>query len=144
MPTRATQGITAAVIHPSLLADARPTDVPPHALTGSDPAAFYLSLRSPCPYSVLGFRPDQPGADTQTWGHGQDGSIFALTTVNSVVVVAADGPLWPALEAAYGEWNQLERPQRYRVGLTVHPDGRQVVWIDDPRNPITTMSPGWS
>jgi hypothetical protein len=37
------------VICPSLLANARPTDVPPQALTGNDPAAFYLSLRKPEP-----------------------------------------------------------------------------------------------
>ena len=143
MPTRAAEATASAVIRPSLLADARPTDLPPQALTGNDPAAFYLSLRSPCPYSVLGFRPEEPGAHIQTWGHGQDGSTFALTTVNGAVVVAADGPLWPALEAAYREWNQLGRPQRDRVGLTVQPDGRQAVWIDETRNLITTLSTRW-
>jgi methyltransferase of ATP-grasp peptide maturase system len=140
MSTRDTTTPGSATIRPSLLVDARPTDVPAQAVTGSHPAAFYLSLRSPSPYSVFGFRPDDPAGTPQTWGYGQDGSTFALTTVDGIGLAGADGPLWPALEAAYIEWREFGQPVRDRFGLTVHPDGEHVVWIDDSRSPVATFA----
>jgi len=48
--------------------------------------------------------------------------------------VRQGGPrrLWDALEDLYLLLEHHGRPSRDRFGLTVRPDGRQLVWLDDP------------
>jgi hypothetical protein len=54
--------------------------------------------------------------------------------------VRQGGPrrLWDALEDLYLRLERCGRPSRDRFGLTVHPDGRQFVWLDDP-----DLGPRW-
>ena len=40
--------------------------------------------------------------------------------------------LWRIVEQAYEFWRMQGRPGQDRYGLTVTPDGRQSVWLDDP------------
>ncbi|MDA2814266.1 hypothetical protein O4J56_26695 [Nocardiopsis sp. RSe5-2] len=40
--------------------------------------------------------------------------------------------LWAEVAAARTVWERAGRPGRDRLGLTVHPDGRQEVWLDTP------------
>ncbi|MGH3927312.1 MAG: methyltransferase domain-containing protein, partial [Pseudonocardiaceae bacterium] len=58
MPVRSTPQPAAPKIRPELLDAARPTDVPPEALSDCHPAAFYLSLRCPSPYQTIQFTPE--------------------------------------------------------------------------------------
>jgi protein-L-isoaspartate(D-aspartate) O-methyltransferase len=140
MSTRDTIGTGPLVIRQDLLADAEPSETPPQALTGDHPAAFYLSMTSPCPYTVTGFIGDEPGAQQQTWGHGMDGSSFVVTTDNGITKAAANGPLWEQLDAAYRRWRELGEPTRDRFGFTVAPGGKQqVIWLDNPSDPISTL-----
>ena len=138
----AVRGVTepdAPKIRPRLLRTARPTEVPPAALTDGHPAAFYLSLRCPCPYTTLGFTPDDHSTGRQTWGQGADGSVFALITTGGTTTVAVDGPLWSRIEAAYTQWHALGQPARDRFGVTAG-EVRQWVWLDDPDHAITDLS----
>ncbi|MBV9012306.1 MAG: hypothetical protein JO272_09700 [Pseudonocardiales bacterium] len=128
-------------IRPRLLAAARPTEVPPAALTDAHPAAFYLSLCCSSPYRTLGFTPDDHSTGRQTWGRGADGSTFALTTLGDTPHVAAEGPLWATLEAAYTQWRALGQPARDRFGITAE-RARQWVWLDHPGHVI--IEPGMS
>lgn len=48
--------------------------------------------------------------------------------------VREQGPtaVWAAFEATHRDWEALGRPGWDRLGLTVTPDGRHRVWLDDP------------
>jgi methyltransferase of ATP-grasp peptide maturase system len=43
--------------------------------------------------------------------------------------------IWSAFEATHSEWEALGRPAWDRLGLTVTPDGRHRVWLDEPDGP---------
>jgi hypothetical protein len=118
--------------------DLRPTGVPPGALIDAHPAAFYLSLRCPSPYKIIQFVPDDGSTGVQTWGHGTDGSTFALIQTNGTIKAAAAGPLWDALETAYTEWHELGEPERDRFGVTA--GTQQWVWRDTPENIIVELA----
>ena len=57
--------------------------------------------------------------------------------------VREGGPrcLWGIVEQAHEFWNMQGRPGRDRYGLTVTPDGRQIVWLDDPASGHTWELP---
>jgi hypothetical protein len=55
--------------------------------------------------------------------------------------VAAEGPLWATLEAAYTQWRSLGQPARDRFGITAD-HARQWVWLDHPDHVI--IEPGTS
>jgi protein-L-isoaspartate(D-aspartate) O-methyltransferase len=48
--------------------------------------------------------------------------------------VTQGGPrrLWDEVERLFDAWCALGAPNRDRFGLTVHPDGRHMLWLDDP------------
>ncbi|MGH3912238.1 MAG: hypothetical protein ACRDTC_02320 [Pseudonocardiaceae bacterium] len=48
--------------------------------------------------------------------------------------VRQDGPvkMWNEFEATHKMWDELGRPSWDRLGLTVTPDGRHQVWLDEP------------
>jgi hypothetical protein len=141
MAVRSVSEPAAPTIRTRLLNTARPTEVPPAALTDAHPAAFYLSLCCPSPYRTLGFTPDDNSTGQQTWGQGADGSTFSLTTLDGTPHVAAEGPLWATLEAAYTQWRSLGQPARDRFGITAD-HARQWVWLDHPDHVI--IEPGTS
>lgn len=49
-------------------------------------------------------------------------------------VVTQGGPrqLWDQLESVHELWLRLGKPDRDRYGLTITPDGKQRIWLDDP------------
>lgn len=126
-------------IRPHLLNAAHPTQVPPGALIDAHPAAFYLSLCCPCPYTTLGFTPDNNSTGLQTWGQGADGSTFVLTTMDGTTHAAAEGPLWHSLEKAYAQWSALGQPDRDRFGVSVADEERQWVWLDHSDHVIAEL-----
>ncbi|MGH3829466.1 MAG: methyltransferase domain-containing protein [Pseudonocardiaceae bacterium] len=140
MAARSVSEPAAPKIRPYLLDAAHPTEVPPAALTDAHPAAFYLSLCCPCPYTTLGFTPDDNSTGPQTWGQGADGSTFALTTIDDTTHVAAEGPLWNTLDTAYTQWRALGQPDRDRFGVTAAGAARQWVWLDHPDHVITELA----
>jgi hypothetical protein len=42
--------------------------------------------------------------------------------------------LWDLLTQTEELWVRLGRPTTERYGLTVRPDGTQLVWLDDPES----------
>lgn len=69
-----------------------------------------------------------------------DGSWAAVTTKPGEREVRQGGPvrIWDAFEATQGRWDELGRPNWDRLGLTVTPDGRHRVWLDEPTGDV-----GW-
>lgn len=69
-----------------------------------------------------------------------DGSWAAVTTKPGEREVRQGGPvrIWDAFEATQGRWDELGRPNWDRLGLTVTPDGRHRVWLDEPTGGV-----GW-
>lgn len=51
---------------------------------------------------------------------------------HSMVTQAGVRKLWDEVESAYTLWERLGKPDRDRFGLTVTPDRRQYLWLDDP------------
>ena len=138
MAVRSLTTLNSPKIRPGLLDAARPTQVPPQALTDGHPTAFYLSIRCPTRYTTVGFTPDDHTTGVQTWGRGTDGSTFVITELDGMTKASADGPLWNAIEAAYAEWLDLGQPTRDRFGITAH-DTHQWVWLDSPDHKITQL-----
>ncbi|RCV52649.1 hypothetical protein DEF23_04815 [Marinitenerispora sediminis] len=44
--------------------------------------------------------------------------------------------LWTEIGAAWSAWQRAGRPGRDRLGLTVTPEGDQVLWVDSPSQPL--------
>jgi hypothetical protein len=55
MAIRSLATVNIPKIRPDMLDAARPTEVPPQALSDGHPAAFYLSMRCPTRYRMVGF-----------------------------------------------------------------------------------------
>ncbi|QXJ21875.1 methyltransferase domain-containing protein [Actinomadura graeca] len=53
------------------------------------------------------------------------------------VLQAGPRRLWDEVADAYLRWVGWGRPERSRFGMTVGPDGHQVIWRDDPSHIIT-------
>ena len=91
-------------------------------------------------FGYLGFTEAGPEWATFT---GDDGSWCAVRMRpdgNGHREVRECGPagIWAAFERTCAEWETLGRPGWDRLGLTVTPDGRHHVWLDEPDN-----SHGW-
>jgi hypothetical protein len=87
-------------------------------------------------FGYLGFTETGPEWVTFT---GDDGSWCAVRMQpdeHGHREVREGGPLaiWAAFERTYDEWEALDRPGWDRLGLTVTPDGRHRVWLDNPEN----------
>lgn len=56
----------------------------------------------------------------------------------AAAVVAQDGPrqLWAELCDVADAWTTHRRPPLTSYGLTVHPDGQAVLWLDSPEGPF--------
>lgn len=85
---------------------------------------------------------NQPDADTtKAW-------FFDLTSQAWAAVVSRKGEpyasvyqagprrLWDEVEQAFTWWASEGRPELFRFGLTVLPDGEQRPWLDDPMNAV--------
>jgi methyltransferase of ATP-grasp peptide maturase system len=87
-------------------------------------------------FGYLGFT--ESGPEWATFG-GDDGSWCAVRMQpdeHGHREVRAGGPvaIWTEFERTYGEWKALGRPGWDRLGLTVTPDGRHRVWLDNPES----------
>jgi methyltransferase of ATP-grasp peptide maturase system len=85
-------------------------------------------------FGYLGFIASGPEWATFT---GDDGSWCAVRMQmdeHGHREVREGGPvaIWAAFERTYAEWETLDRPGWDRLGLTVTPDGRHRVWLDNP------------
>ena len=60
--------------------------------------------------------------------------------------VTQGGPrrLWDAFDALYHRLDEAGRPSRERFGMTVHPDGSSVIWLDhpEPEHVWAVLEPG--
>lgn len=58
----------------------------------------------------------------------------------TVVHQAGRRRLWDEMEAAHAWWTAAGRPAHDRLGLTVEPDGRHVLWVDEPGQHELTLT----
>jgi methyltransferase of ATP-grasp peptide maturase system len=82
------------------------------------------------------FNPDN-GDPAEVWLTHRDGSWVCHTEEGGRMQVRQGGPrrLWDEVEAAFEVWRGLGEPEHDRFGLTVTPDGRHHVWLDNPDGP---------
>lgn len=66
-----------------------------------------------------------------------DGSWARVGFADHVVAEGGDTPIWEPVEQAHRVWDAAGRPGWDRLGLTVEPNGRHTVWLDDPSHPVT-------
>jgi methyltransferase of ATP-grasp peptide maturase system len=66
--------------------------------------------------------------------HGATRSWARAEQTDGGATVVQGGPrrLWDELETAHAWWTAAARPAHDRLGLTVYPDGRHTLWVDEP------------
>jgi protein-L-isoaspartate(D-aspartate) O-methyltransferase len=94
--------------------------------------AMFASLLMPG-VQQLGLAPGD-GPD-QDWLVSVDGSWAYRTTDTGMVAQGGPTRLWDRLEELHALWRDLGSPQRSEFGLTVHADGRHVLWHGNQEGP---------
>jgi protein-L-isoaspartate O-methyltransferase len=112
-------------------AERRPLRHPPQIMLagGSEQQSFAaLALAVSAPYLRRG--------EYERLGRGGPmvdlGDLSWVRFDGATVVQGGPRRLWDEIETLYGEWCRLGAPNRERFGLTVTPDGRHELWLDDP------------
>lgn len=100
----------------------------------AEPWQFYaaLTVGDVCEVDVLPEGVTDP-AQMEHWLIAADGSWACQHTVDGELLIREGGQrcLWAELEAVYGHWHELGKPDRERFGFTVTPDGC-ALWLDEP------------
>ncbi|MFE9424508.1 methyltransferase domain-containing protein [Kitasatospora sp. NPDC006697] len=103
-------------------------------------AAFGIGLRLPGVRYLHTWEPSDPAASYRMQLTDQVGSWASVRGVDwhkeDAVQQLGARKLWDEVEAARRWWVEQGRPELTRFGLTVHPDGRQIVWLDSPDQPV--------
>jgi protein-L-isoaspartate O-methyltransferase len=111
----------------------RSTTAPAVPWQGASTVAWFLAQTQLPPGLVYGFDLDpdtrQPVATTIK---ARDGSWARVGHADSTVTEAGDTPLWAIIDRFHDQWLGLGEPTWDRLGLTVTPDGRHRVWLDEP------------
>ncbi len=111
--------------------DVRPARVDPRVILGGREIPWFWAA---CRLLVI------PFCTTFTIDDSRMG-IVAIDDLSWVVIdhsgtwtVTQGGPrrVWDQCEDLFGLLTSLDRPERTRFGLTVHPDGTQCIWLDCP------------
>jgi protein-L-isoaspartate O-methyltransferase len=71
---------------------------------------------------------------TTVWLDPRDRSWAVLDDRRNLVTQGGPRRLWDHVEKLYEQWCQLGGPNRERFGLTVQPDGRHWLWLDEPES----------
>jgi hypothetical protein len=61
-----------------------------------------------------------------------DGSWVVFHRQRGEVTQGGPRRLWDEVEPLFDAWCALGAPNRDRFGLTVHPRGRHMLWLNDP------------
>ncbi|GLY50974.1 methyltransferase domain-containing protein [Lentzea sp. NBRC 102530] len=134
----------------------RDTDGPPGNVTTIDPVEGVRSVTrlEPLPWASLvpWFLTQATMPGEVAFGHRGNAAMFSTADGSWAAVsqepdaegereVRQGGPvrIWDEFEAAQRTWDELGRPDWDRLGLTVTPDGRHRVWLDEPGGGI-----GWT
>jgi protein-L-isoaspartate(D-aspartate) O-methyltransferase len=114
----------------------RPWCFPPSILkAGGKEQRSFLVLVAPL-VTLYGWQPDP-----SVFGDPRDLS-WARFEEGGLVTQAGPRRIWDQIEDLFEQWCKLGCPNRERFGLTVHPDGRHVLWLDEPdSDPSWEISP---
>lgn len=69
------------------------------------------------------------------------GSRATVRLDDHAVTESGPTPLWEPVERAYRAWEDADHPGWDRLGLTVAPDGRHTVWLDEPSRTVQIQRP---
>jgi protein-L-isoaspartate O-methyltransferase len=98
---------------------------------GSEQCSFAaMALAVSAPY-LLKREHDRPGRGAPMVDLGD---MSWVRFEDATVVQGGPRRLWDEIEALYDQWCRLGAPNRERFGLTVTPDGRHELWLDDPES----------
>jgi protein-L-isoaspartate(D-aspartate) O-methyltransferase len=123
-----------------------------HSATSYEPMAwentvvwFLAALQFPRE-TTYGMQLDSDHKPTKVTFSGGDGSwarVDVDADANGERLVVQSGPtkLWDVISNGYRQWDDAGRPTWDRFGLTVKPDGRQIVWLDDPAGEFSWLLP---
>ncbi|GAA1965778.1 methyltransferase domain-containing protein [Kitasatospora viridis] len=104
-------------------------------------AAFGIGLRISGVRYAHTWEPEDPAGTARMQLSDGAGSWASIRYVRweEADAVHQLGPrrLWDEVESARLWWEERGKPELTRFGLTVHPEGRQVVWLDDPRHSVS-------
>ena len=91
--------------------------------------------------SDLTFRSQNDTVISHRWIHPGSGSWVRVDLNGDHATVGQAGPrrLWDELTPILDTWQAAGRPDIGRFGLTVHRDGRHVLWLDSPDHMITQL-----
>jgi methyltransferase of ATP-grasp peptide maturase system len=80
---------------------------------------------------------DDDGAELRCLYDPPTGSWARAHLADDGAEVTQHGPrrLWSELLGAHTRWTSAGRPSHDRLGLTVHPDGGHLLWVDQPDGP---------
>ncbi|MFI7287442.1 methyltransferase domain-containing protein [Streptomyces anulatus] len=131
------------VVRDSHVPEESATRLSPGAVAGGDWAAqFAVGLLLRDVWRTWHENPDVEGVADRLWLATTDATSWAAvdrdgrTTDRFTVWEHGHRRLWRAVEAAHDWWRGTGSPGPERFGLTVAPDGTQVVWLDTPDNPV--------
>ncbi|MEW2507599.1 protein-L-isoaspartate carboxylmethyltransferase [Amycolatopsis sp. NPDC047767] len=93
-----------------------------------------LKLPSDTTYGLQLDSDYKPAKATITSADGSWAHVDIAAGEDGHRAVAQAGPrdLWDAVEFGYAQWDEAGQPSWDRLGLTVSPDGRHTVWLDEP------------
>jgi protein-L-isoaspartate(D-aspartate) O-methyltransferase len=119
----------------------RSTDTPGKPWSDAPMAWFLAQLRLP-PDMTFGYDldPDTMQPTTTTLATS-DGSWARVDLVDNVVTEAGETAIWSSVEWAHRQWIDAGRPTWERLGLTVTPDGKHRLWLDQPDSEIRWQLP---
>lgn len=120
------------------------TTLPPEDLLDfGAPARFAVGLIVPHLFQID--RHDPAGSGEYTlWLYDTQGSWASVDhvpgTTSSPIEQAGPRHLWHEVETAHHWWTTAGRPGRNRFGLTVTPEDRHLLWVDEPGRAV----PSWA
>ncbi|GLZ82116.1 protein-L-isoaspartate O-methyltransferase [Actinorhabdospora filicis] len=69
-----------------------------------------------------------------------DDSSAARLALDGTVTETGPRRLWAAIETLHTHWQELGRPARERIGLTVGSTGEHTYWLDEPTTALPALS----
>ncbi|WP_406286327.1 methyltransferase domain-containing protein [Embleya sp. NBC_00896] len=127
------------VVRPEHVPDSGTTTVSPWDVTGD--ADFAIGVAVPRVWHLWEPNPGLDGVHTRIWVADEAGSSWACVDYDgaglAVFAVRQYGPrrLWDEVAAAWTWWDSAHRPGLDRFGVSVRPDGTQIVWHGSPGGP---------
>lgn len=103
-----------------------------------EPVPWFLAQLAGLPRgTTFGLHADHASGELESaFLTAPDGSRATVRSDDHTVTESGTTPLWEPVERAYRAWEDADHPGWDRLGLTVEPDGRHTVWLDEPNHAV--------